>query len=105
MQRRLHWDGSVRSGALVVLGSVLMIAACCGIVFWALQGSVLGVLLSAMLPGFGAIWMLARPWRENLSPQDRPEVGVEAPDLWVGVPQRVKGPGVRSGRRSGSPGS
>ena len=72
MQHRQHWDGPARNRALVVLASVLMIAACCGIVFFAWQGSVFGVLLSALLPGFGAIWMLVRPWSGGSSRQDEP---------------------------------
>lgn len=72
MQRRSPWNGSVRTGALLLLGGVLLIGACFGIVFWSWQGSVLGVVLSALLPGFGAIWTLARPWKAKPSRWDGP---------------------------------
>ena len=72
MHHWLHWDSSIRTGVLVVLGSLLLIAACCGIVFWAWQGSVVGVLLSAMLPGFAAIWTFGRTGKAGSSPEDQP---------------------------------
>ena len=71
MHHWLHRDTSVRTGVLVVLGSLLLAAACGGIVFWAWHGSVMGVLLSAMLPGFAAIWTFGRTGRTGSSPEDR----------------------------------
>jgi hypothetical protein len=49
-----------------------MAAACVGIVFWAWQGSVVGVLLSAMLPGFAAIWTFGRTGKSGPSHRDQP---------------------------------
>jgi hypothetical protein len=70
MEHRPPWSRSVRTGALLVLGGALLAAACFGIVFWSWQGSVLGVVLSALLPGSGAIWTLARPWKAKPSRWD-----------------------------------
>ncbi len=69
---RVCWTRSVRSGAYSLLGLALLAVACSGIVFWAWQASVLGVLLSALVPGFGAVWALSNSSRASASIGEQP---------------------------------
>ncbi len=49
----------VRLGLAALLLTCWVIGACAGIVYWALNVSLLGVLLSATLPGLGAAWAMS----------------------------------------------
>ena len=69
---RVCWTRSVRSGAFGLFGLLLLAVTCFGIVFWAWQASVLGVLISALVPGFGAIWALSDRPKAVTSEQDPP---------------------------------
>jgi hypothetical protein len=56
--------GFVRSGAFLLLSLLLAIGACAGIIYWAWHGSLLGVVLSAVLPGSGASALVTgQTWR------------------------------------------
>ena len=52
---------------LLVLELALIAGAGVGIIYWALHGSLLGVALSALLPGPGAVWLLASSRTTNPS--------------------------------------
>jgi hypothetical protein len=58
MVRRLNFTSPSRSVLLGALVVVLVAAGCGGIVFAALQGSILGVALAALLPGSYAVALL-----------------------------------------------
>lgn len=53
----LAWP--LRAGLLLLLFA-LGVAACAGIVYWAWQGSLIGVVLSALIPGTLALSILRR---------------------------------------------
>jgi hypothetical protein len=63
---------AIRSKLLVVLALVLIAGAAFGIIFWALQGSLIGVALSALLPAPGAVWMLTGTRASGVSDADHP---------------------------------
>ncbi len=48
-------SGAVRAALLLLVVVVLVAGACAGIVYCALQGSIAGVVLSALVPGLGAL--------------------------------------------------
>jgi hypothetical protein len=48
------WRSVTRLVLLVILG----LSACAGIVYWALLGSLLGVVVSALAPGRLAMWIV-----------------------------------------------
>ena len=51
MKVRLGSASAVRSGFLLLLFLVLAAGACAGIIYWAWQGSLIGVALSALVLG------------------------------------------------------
>ena len=65
-----HWTESIRAGILLLLAAVLVVGTGLGIVFGALAGSLLAVLLAATVPGSAAIWVLAAA-RRMPAPGDR----------------------------------
>jgi hypothetical protein len=55
----LHFlSRSLRAGMLLLLPFMLATLACAGILFCAWQGSIIGVALSALVPGSCAVLML-----------------------------------------------
>jgi len=58
MQRATFLAEPYRTRLLIALEIVLIACAGFGIIYCALQGSLLGVALSALLPGPGAVWLL-----------------------------------------------
>lgn len=50
---------SWRSATRLALLVALVLSACAGIVYWALSGSLLGVAVSALVPGRIAMWVVA----------------------------------------------
>ena len=54
----------VRSGLFLLLALLLATGACAGIIFWAWRGSLIGVALSALVPGSWAIALAtSEAWR------------------------------------------
>ena len=58
MMARLGSASAVRTGLLLLLFLVLVVEACAGIIYWAWQGSLIGVALSALIPGSCAASLL-----------------------------------------------
>lgn len=52
IKKPAHLRSVVRTGLLLLALVILTISVGLGIVYFALQGSVLGVVLSALIPGF-----------------------------------------------------
>ena len=51
MRDRLGSRSLLQSGSLLLLSAILVTGACAGIVYWAWQGSLIGVVVSALVPG------------------------------------------------------
>lgn len=66
---------SVRVGILLLVAILLVAGTGLGIVYGALAGSLLGVLLSATIPGSAAIWVLATARRLQTSGEHRADTG------------------------------
>ncbi len=60
MTRLLGPTGALRPWLLVLASLALAAGACAGIVYWSWQGSLIGVALSALVPGTCALALLAR---------------------------------------------
>jgi hypothetical protein len=52
-------NGRLRARLLLAVEIFLVALAGFGIIYWAFHGSLIGVALSALLPGPGVVWMLA----------------------------------------------
>ena len=62
---RLGSASAARTGFLLLLFLVLAAGACAGIIFWAWRGSLIGVALSALVPGSCATSLLfATSWQQ-----------------------------------------
>lgn len=60
--------GVARAALLLIALLALVAGACAGIVFWAWQGSLTGVVVSALVPGTCALSVLTRlPWHRRPS--------------------------------------
>lgn len=58
MQHLIFLTKPRRSRLLALLPLALFACSACGIIVFALQGSLIGVALAALIPGLGAIWLL-----------------------------------------------
>ena len=56
-------DAAEKRAMLALLAALLTIVTCVGVVYFALQGSLLGVILSATIPGYGAVGIGGSAWR------------------------------------------
>lgn len=64
MRLRLGSSMPVRSGLLLLLALLLAAGAGAGIIYWAWQGSLVGVVLSALVPGScAAALATSETWR------------------------------------------
>ena len=64
MQHLSQHDGPRRAGSLALMVLLLIVGSSLGIIFFENQGSLLGVVLAALVPGFAVGWVL-EPAREG----------------------------------------
>ena len=58
MQLPTHKAEPRSTGSLIVCVLILIVGACLGIVYCAYQGSLLGVIAAALIPGVAVAWVL-----------------------------------------------